>query len=174
MTMRRSCPGAASHDCVFVVCQHVSFSPVRYVCFSSHLSVRFFFFLFSFSLFAFFCFVSLPFVCWHRWNWLDCATCVAMVRMNGKSADAAAMSPSRSGSAVSRASAALAFHRPVKCQRCPPTMDRHRDELWVCVVCGAVGCNRYTAGHAVLHYETTGHRYDLGQRMNKQRWVARI
>lgn len=34
-------------------------------------------------------------------------------------------------------------------------------DLWVCLICAAVGCGRYKAGHAHRHYKETGHLYSL-------------
>ena len=36
-----------------------------------------------------------------------------------------------------------------------------RDNLWICLVCGAVGCGRYANGHAVSHWRESGHCYSL-------------
>lgn len=36
-----------------------------------------------------------------------------------------------------------------------------RDNLWICLVCGAVGCGRYASGHAVSHWRESGHCYSL-------------
>ncbi|SGZ21679.1 BQ5605_C021g09401 [Microbotryum silenes-dioicae] len=33
--------------------------------------------------------------------------------------------------------------------------------LWICVICGNVGCGRYQGGHAHSHFEESGHRYSL-------------
>lgn len=35
------------------------------------------------------------------------------------------------------------------------------DDLWVCLLCAAVGCGRYSAAHAHAHYQVSGHRYSL-------------
>jgi BRCA1-associated protein len=34
-------------------------------------------------------------------------------------------------------------------------------DLWVCLICAAVGCGRYRAGHAHRHYQETGHLFSL-------------
>ena len=35
------------------------------------------------------------------------------------------------------------------------------DSLWMCLICGAVGCGRYSGGHARAHWEAHGHSYAL-------------
>lgn len=35
------------------------------------------------------------------------------------------------------------------------------DALWICLICGHVGCGRYQGGHAALHYRESGHCYAL-------------
>ncbi|KAL8777251.1 MAG: hypothetical protein Q9213_007944 [Squamulea squamosa] len=33
--------------------------------------------------------------------------------------------------------------------------------LWICLICGAVGCGRYDAAHAFLHYQQTSHCFAM-------------
>ncbi|KAL5547796.1 hypothetical protein UlMin_003027 [Ulmus minor] len=35
------------------------------------------------------------------------------------------------------------------------------ENLWVCVICGFVGCGRYKEGHAIRHWKDTQHCYSL-------------
>ncbi|XP_010537913.1 PREDICTED: BRCA1-associated protein [Tarenaya hassleriana] len=35
------------------------------------------------------------------------------------------------------------------------------ENLWMCVICGFVGCGRYKGGHAIRHWEETEHCYSL-------------
>lgn len=35
------------------------------------------------------------------------------------------------------------------------------DSLWICLICGYVGCGRYQGGHAASHYRSTNHTYAL-------------
>ncbi|XP_010244864.1 PREDICTED: BRCA1-associated protein isoform X2 [Nelumbo nucifera] len=35
------------------------------------------------------------------------------------------------------------------------------DNLWICVICGFVGCGRYKEGHAIRHWKDTQHCYSL-------------
>ncbi|XP_030528617.1 BRAP2 RING ZnF UBP domain-containing protein 2-like [Rhodamnia argentea] len=35
------------------------------------------------------------------------------------------------------------------------------ENLWMCVICGFVGCGRYKAGHATVHWKETQHCYSL-------------
>lgn len=48
------------------------------------------------------------------------------------------------------------------CNTCQTT-----NELWLCVVCGDIGCGRYSNGHAIQHYQLTGHNY--AQELSTQR-----
>lgn len=34
-------------------------------------------------------------------------------------------------------------------------------DLWMCLICGHVGCGRYRAGHAAAHSQASGHAYAL-------------
>jgi hypothetical protein len=36
-----------------------------------------------------------------------------------------------------------------------------QENLWVCLICGNVGCGRYQSAHAFNHYKATGHVYAL-------------
>ncbi|MED6171513.1 BRAP2 RING ZnF UBP domain-containing protein 2 [Stylosanthes scabra] len=38
---------------------------------------------------------------------------------------------------------------------------RTTENLWICVICGFVGCGRYKAGHAIIHWKETQHCYSL-------------
>lgn len=42
------------------------------------------------------------------------------------------------------------------CQVCSTT-----DHLWICLICGHVGCGRYSNEHAKAHYQETMHTYSL-------------
>ncbi|KAL8999961.1 MAG: hypothetical protein Q9188_005784 [Gyalolechia gomerana] len=33
--------------------------------------------------------------------------------------------------------------------------------LWICLICGSVGCGRYDAAHAFLHYQQTSHSFAM-------------
>ncbi|KAK4624290.1 RING finger protein ETP1 [Fulvia fulva] len=42
------------------------------------------------------------------------------------------------------------------CSTCAGT-----DNLWVCLICGNIGCGRYDEAHAYAHYEATSHCYAM-------------
>ncbi|KAK9874281.1 hypothetical protein WA026_002633 [Henosepilachna vigintioctopunctata] len=44
-----------------------------------------------------------------------------------------------------------------ECGKCGPSPDA----LWICLICGHVGCGRYQGGHAAIHYRESGHCYAL-------------
>lgn len=33
--------------------------------------------------------------------------------------------------------------------------------LWICLICGSIGCGRYNSKHAIQHYETTNHCFAM-------------
>lgn len=45
-----------------------------------------------------------------------------------------------------------------ECMRCGAAAP---DALWICLICGHVGCGRYLAGHAASHWRESGHCYAL-------------
>lgn len=43
-----------------------------------------------------------------------------------------------------------------------------QEDLWICLICGNIGCGRYAEAHAVLHFQETQHTFSLevgGQRV---------
>lgn len=36
-----------------------------------------------------------------------------------------------------------------------------RDNLWICLICGHIGCGRYRSRHAQSHFEASGHTFSL-------------
>ena len=48
------------------------------------------------------------------------------------------------------------------CKAGPPQLlCGHLQDLWICLICGHVGCGRYRAGHAADHWRAAGHAYAL-------------
>ena len=43
-----------------------------------------------------------------------------------------------------------------QCERCGS-----RSNLWICVICGHVGCGRYGEGHGLAHFKETNHCYAM-------------
>lgn len=63
----------------------------------------------------------------------------------------------------------------VKCNVCAT-----HNNLWLCLICGATGCDRYNLGHAVEHFRTTYHRYSIDMTHERiwdykdDKWVHRV
>lgn len=53
------------------------------------------------------------------------------------------------------------------CMEC--VADTSNDALWICLICGHVGCSRYHQGHAFEHYQETHHCYAM-QLGNNRVW----
>lgn len=53
------------------------------------------------------------------------------------------------------------------CMECVPGTSN--DSLWICLICGHIGCSRYTKGHAFEHYQDTHHCYAM-QLGNNRVW----
>ena len=57
-----------------------------------------------------------------------------------------------------------------RCFECPEECRRSEQEsLWICLVCGHIGCGRYLEGHAYQHYVDTQHTYAM-QLGNNRVW----
>lgn len=41
------------------------------------------------------------------------------------------------------------------------------EDLWICLICGNVGCGRYTQEHAKQHYMDTHHNYAMALKDNR-------
>jgi len=51
----------------------------------------------------------------------------------------------------------LTSSNELKCDQC-----ENRENVWICVVCAALGCGRYCSGrHAVKHFQATNHSFSL-------------
>ncbi|XP_034952400.1 BRCA1-associated protein [Chelonus insularis] len=53
------------------------------------------------------------------------------------------------------------------CMEC--VADTSNDALWICLICGHIGCSRYHQGHAFEHYRETHHCYAM-QLGNNRVW----
>lgn len=56
---------------------------------------------------------------------------------------------------------------PVEDQKCFECDSQ--DSLWICLICGHVGCGRYVGGHAYRHFQDTQHCYSM-QLGNNRVW----
>ncbi|KAI7693068.1 hypothetical protein SSS_02121 [Sarcoptes scabiei] len=45
-----------------------------------------------------------------------------------------------------------------------------QDTLWICLICGHIGCGRYVQGHAYKHYKDTQHTYAMQLGSNNRVW----
>ncbi|CAG2162310.1 unnamed protein product [Oppiella nova] len=45
-----------------------------------------------------------------------------------------------------------------------------QDTLWICLICGHIGCGRYNEGHAYKHYSETQHTYAMQLGSNNRVW----
>jgi BRCA1-associated protein len=43
------------------------------------------------------------------------------------------------------------------------------ENLWICLICGNIGCGRYVRGHAYSHFQLTQHTYSM-QLGNNRVW----
>lgn len=63
----------------------------------------------------------------------------------------------------------------IKCINCGT-----QNNLWICLICGAIGCDRYYLGHAVEHFQLTYHRYSMDMTHERiwdykdDKWVHRV
>lgn len=64
--------------------------------------------------------------------------------------------PTTSASARTIPFANPTSHSQSSCSSCPSTTN-----LWICLICGNVGCGRYGQAHAQAHYQATTHLYAL-------------
>lgn len=44
----------------------------------------------------------------------------------------------------------------LQCEGC-----RYKSNLWICMICSHIGCNRFNNSHAVSHFEQTQHRFSI-------------
>jgi len=66
-------------------------------------------------------------------------------------------------------------HQEIQCNICGA-----KTSLWICLICGAIGCDRYNLGHAVEHFEIAYHRYSIDMDHERiwdykdDKWVHRV
>ena len=56
-----------------------------------------------------------------------------------------------------------------RCFECG-SQSSNQDTLWICLICGHIGCGRYVEGHAYKHYRDTQHTYAMQLGLNNRVW----
>lgn len=56
-----------------------------------------------------------------------------------------------------------------RCSECG-SQSSAQDTLWICLICGHIGCGRYVEGHAYKHYKDTQHTYAMQLGLNNRVW----
>ncbi|OTF77804.1 BRCA1-associated protein-like protein [Euroglyphus maynei] len=56
-----------------------------------------------------------------------------------------------------------------RCSECG-SQSTAQDSLWICLICGHIGCGRYLKGHASKHHKDTGHTYAMQLGHNNRVW----
>ncbi|KAI9337030.1 BRCA1-associated protein 2-domain-containing protein [Zopfochytrium polystomum] len=86
--------------------------------------------------------------CLSKWGDTSCPVCRYSQRDSSQSGNDGA----GGGSSARRRTS----QRENECASCGVSED-----LWICLVCGNIGCGRYRAAHAAQHFESTNHVYAL-------------
>ncbi|KAI1327367.1 glycerol-3-phosphate acyltransferase [Xylariaceae sp. FL0255] len=87
--------------------------------------------------------------CLQKWKGSGCPVC----RHTNQTAGTAPNSPYEGGDPYKQPFGSNASNF---CSVCDST-----DDLWICLVCGNVGCGRYKRGHAKEHWKNTAHTFSL-------------
>ncbi|PPR03194.1 hypothetical protein CVT26_008042 [Gymnopilus dilepis] len=62
---------------------------------------------------------------------------------------------------TSSSSRTIPFAQPSTANRSSCSSCASTSNLWICLICGNIGCGRYGQGHAQAHYQATTHLYAL-------------
>ena len=90
--------------------------------------------------------------CLQKWRGSGCPVC----RHTNPSLALAAQSPTSPGGAYDPANPPFGSGEASLCSVCDCT-----DDLWICLICGNVGCGRYKGGHAKEHWKESAHNFAL-------------
>lgn len=61
------------------------------------------------------------------------------------------------------------FDGDSRCAECG-SKSTTQDTLWICLICGHIGCGRYVEGHAHKHFKDTHHTYAMQLGTNNRVW----
>ncbi|CAI8509349.1 unnamed protein product [Pichia kudriavzevii] len=85
--------------------------------------------------------------CLSKWSDDSCPVCRNALKPNKNK---------RLGTSLLNESTLVGFDSTEKCMDCGNTKS-----IWICLICGNVGCGRYEQKHAIKHWEETGHCFSM-------------
>lgn len=87
-----------------------------------------------------------------EWDDGGCAVCSALLQLS----ESAAAEEAGAGTGKSAGAVEAQAQGVLCCSKCFAFQN-----LWCCLLCGHLGCGRYSLEHARLHWEATGHRFSM-------------
>jgi BRCA1-associated protein len=68
---------------------------------------------------------------------------------------------------VCRYASGIVDEETTLCMACGSDGTGEDGSLWMCIICGHVGCGRYSGGHAHAHFEASKHAYSMNLRTQR-------